>query len=283
MLNNKFKVRYKEIPLAYYAISPATVFEENSQITLLHFHEEIEIIHITEGQAEIFIDGKKYVAKSGDSVFVSPMVSHRICVMKGKFAYYCICFDGKLLGDREEATAVAEGSKKLPPIIRNSVIAESVKNIAALFGGEKKGRSYSAIGELYRIFGEIISTNLLEEVADSSDGKFALAIFKYIKGKFSDQITSGDCAEYFYIDQSSFWRKFKKCFGTTFSNYLCSYRLERARQMLEEHSMSITEVSDATGFASTSYFIKKYRQAYGITPKRAMKKEKIYDEDSYSA
>lgn len=274
MLNNNFKVRYKEIPLAYYEIQPATTFNENSQITLLHFHEEIEIIHITEGQAEIFIDGKKYVASSGDSVFVSPMVSHRMCVMRGKFAYYCICFDGKLLGGSEEANAVAEGSKKLPPIMRNSVVAESVKNIAELFGGEKKGRSYSAIGELYRIFGEIISANLLEDAADSSDGKFALAIFKYIKGKFFEQITSGDCAEYFYIDQSSFCRKFKKCFGTTFSDYLCSYRLERARQMLDDKTLSVSQVSDAAGFASTSYFIKKYRQAYGITPKRAMNKEK---------
>ena len=274
MLNNNFKVRYKEIPLAYYEIQPPQVFDETSQITLLHFHEEIEIIHITEGQAEIFIDGKRFVAKSGDSLFVSPMVSHRMNVLKGKFGYYCICFDGKLLGDREEAGNVAEGSKKLPPMMRNSVVAESVKNIAHLFGGDKKGRSYSAVGELYRIFGEIISANLLEDAADSSDGKFALAIFKYIKGKYSEQITSGDCAEHFYIDQSSFCRKFKKCFGTTFSNYLCSYRLERARQMLEEKNLSVSEVSNKAGYANTSYFIKKYRQAYGITPKQSMKKEK---------
>lgn len=274
MLNNKFKVRYKEIPLAYYEIQPPKIFDENSLITLLHFHEEIEIIHITEGQAEIFIDGKRFVAKSGDSLFVSPMVSHRMNVLKGRFGYYCVCFDGKLLGDREEAGAIAEGSKKLPPMIRNSIIAESVKNIAHLFSGDKKGRSYSAVGELYRIFGEIISANLLEDAADSSDGKFALAIFKYIKGKFSDQITSGDCAKYLYIDQSSFCRKFKKCFGITFSNYLCSYRLERARQMLEEKGLSVSEVSDKAGFANTSYFIKKYKQAYGITPKKSMKKEK---------
>ncbi len=79
---------------------------------------------------------------------------------------------------------------------------------------------------------------------------------------------------YICICFDSFSRKFKNCFGTTFGKYLCAFRLERAKQILEEADASVTKEGSHTGFTCISYFIMKYNQIYGVAPKQSIKKEK---------
>ena len=273
MLDDRFKKRYREIPLAIHEIQPAKGFAQKTILTLLHIHEEVEILHITDGEAMVYLDGVEYHAEKGDTLFVSPWCAHRIDVLPGKFGYICVCFNSILLGSREQAKAVASRKKLMPSLVNSKKIACSVKNIASDYKKDDKGWTYRAQGELLKIFGEIIS--LLEEEYHASDSEFCLKIYRYIKDNFAEQITSRDCADSLHIDQSSFCRKFKSYFGNTFSNYLCAFRLERAKQLLEEGNLSVTEIGNRTGFTGTSYFIMKYKQIYGVTPKQSTKKEKI--------
>ncbi|WP_212631919.1 GlxA family transcriptional regulator [Pseudomonas sp. KB-10] len=55
---------------------------------------------------------------------------------------------------------------------------------------------------------------------------------------------------------------------TTPVNYYLQLRLRHARTMIEDTSMAIASIAQATGFASQSYFTKRFREAYGISPSR---------------
>jgi AraC-like DNA-binding protein len=59
---------------------------------------------------------------------------------------------------------------------------------------------------------------------------------------------------------------FREVFGTTVFGYLRQERLERARQLLEEGKMSVTEVSYAVGYSSLSHFSKVFARQFGIKP-----------------
>ena len=61
-------------------------------------------------------------------------------------------------------------------------------------------------------------------------------------------------------------RLFKTHLKTTPGKYYLNLRLERARQFLRQTTLSVTEVSLATGFNSASSFSRSYRTAYGHTP-----------------
>lgn len=62
-------------------------------------------------------------------------------------------------------------------------------------------------------------------------------------------------------------RGFRQVFGNTAFGYLHEYRLEQARQLLEEGCLNVSEVSRKIGFVNRSYFASAFRKKFGVTPK----------------
>lgn len=62
-------------------------------------------------------------------------------------------------------------------------------------------------------------------------------------------------------------RGFRKVFNTTVFGYLHQYRMEQAKQLLEEGELSITQVAHAVGFANRGYFAAAFRKKFGMNPK----------------
>ncbi len=70
-----------------------------------------------------------------------------------------------------------------------------------------------------------------------------------------------------YLSEFHFARLFKKITGATPHAYLASLRIERARRLLAETDLPITEVGAQVGYASQSHFTKIFREATGLTPR----------------
>ncbi|MBW4514821.1 MAG: AraC family transcriptional regulator [Timaviella obliquedivisa GSE-PSE-MK23-08B] len=62
-------------------------------------------------------------------------------------------------------------------------------------------------------------------------------------------------------------RGFRQVFSTTVFGYLHQYRMEQAKQLLEEGNLSITQIAHAVGFANRGYFAAAFRKRFGINPK----------------
>lgn len=52
----------------------------------------------------------------------------------------------------------------------------------------------------------------------------------------------------------------------TLLEYVLEYRLNTAKQLLDDTKMSITDISYHCGFSSNAYFGKIFREKYGMTP-----------------
>ncbi len=79
--------------------------------------------------------------------------------------------------------------------------------------------------------------------------------------------TMGEVAERAGMSNRQLERLFKRYLNTTPKKYLISLRLGRARQLLQETELSVTEVTMACGFENPSHFSRLYRQAYGVSPR----------------
>jgi len=64
-----------------------------------------------------------------------------------------------------------------------------------------------------------------------------------------------------------FSRAFKQSMGMTASNYIAERRIERAKKMLEETELPISEIALRSGFSSQSHFTTSFRRFAGATPK----------------
>ncbi len=69
-----------------------------------------------------------------------------------------------------------------------------------------------------------------------------------------------------YLSEFHFARLFKKITGSTPHGFLAGLRIERARRLLAESDLPITEVGAQVGYGSQSHFTKVFREATGMTP-----------------
>lgn len=69
-------------------------------------------------------------------------------------------------------------------------------------------------------------------------------------------------------------RGFRQVFGTTAFGYLHEYRLEQARQLLEEGHLNVSEVARRIGFVSRSHFAAAFRKKFGLTPREYLIRHK---------
>ncbi len=64
-----------------------------------------------------------------------------------------------------------------------------------------------------------------------------------------------------------FSRAFKQSMGMTATNYIAERRIERAKRMLEDTELPISEIALRSGFSSQSHFTTAFRRLAGATPK----------------
>ncbi len=87
------------------------------------------------------------------------------------------------------------------------------------------------------------------------------------------QFGVSELAEAMNMSRSSLLRNIKKDTGLSATQYIRQFRLGKGLSMLQEGSLTVSEISYQVGFGSTSYFIKCFREHYGHPPGEAGKIE----------
>lgn len=91
----------------------------------------------------------------------------------------------------------------------------------------------------------------------------------YIKENYMNSNLSMDSmATLMNMSYSYFSRMFKEKVGTSFSAYLASFRMERAKELLENTGMTVKQVAEKVGFNDSGTFIRAYKKYYKQTPRK---------------
>lgn len=81
-----------------------------------------------------------------------------------------------------------------------------------------------------------------------------------------EELGVSELAEKMNMSRSTLLRKIKKETQLSASQFIRRVRLTKAFDMLTQNTMTVSEVSYQVGFGNTSYFIKCFREEYGISP-----------------
>ena len=76
------------------------------------------------------------------------------------------------------------------------------------------------------------------------------------------------------VSQAHFARSFKQAFGVPPHRYLLTRRVERAKALLRETDLSITEIAFQTGWASLGTFGRTFRDITGESPSSVRQRER---------
>ena len=111
------------------------------------------------------------------------------------------------------------------------------------------------------------TVDTVELDVNSPDNKFLLSVQEYVMENLANaNLSVEDIASHLCVSPSSLLKKLKAISGVTPIEYLLSMRILTAKNMLADSSIPISEISDATGFNSHSYFSKIFKKSTGMTP-----------------
>ncbi|MCF6314216.1 MAG: XylR family transcriptional regulator [Verrucomicrobiales bacterium] len=73
------------------------------------------------------------------------------------------------------------------------------------------------------------------------------------------------------VSRSALFRRFKKILGRSPKEELTRVRIERAKELLRETSLSVADIADRIGYAESKYFIEVFSRSVKTTPLRYRK------------
>lgn len=116
---------------------------------------------------------------------------------------------------------------------------------------------------------KLYTVKIQEEKIESDDDVFIQKLKTEIEKSYTDEFFSIESlSSNLGLSRSQLYRKISALTGKSPIEILKEYRLNKAKEFLEKKSGNISEISYKVGFSSPSYFIKCFKDQFGITPSK---------------
>lgn len=113
--------------------------------------------------------------------------------------------------------------------------------------------------------GQAAAQRMSMAVGGVRNSKLALSL-QIMQNNIEDPLTPDEIAGVVRISTRQMERLFSKHLGLSPKRYYLQMRLDKARELLRQTTLSVTEICVACGFRSPSHFSKSYRAAFGVSP-----------------
>ena len=158
--------------------------------------------------------------------------------------------------------------------ITDPAITKIAREIAAEVADEQLGRTAMLDALVRQVVIHLLRCHLTVRQSDQIelsragpvDRRLRLAI-EFMHDNFGRELALEEIASAAYLSEYHFARLFKQITGVTPHVYLANVRLERARKLLADTALPISEIASMVGYQSQSHFSKMFRSVTGITPR----------------
>ncbi|MGJ8638473.1 MAG: PocR ligand-binding domain-containing protein [Opitutaceae bacterium] len=127
---------------------------------------------------------------------------------------------------------------------------------------------YDAMLRLLSTFAEHLATisNSIDTEVAAKEPKLVSNAKRYIKDRYSEKISLDEAAHAVNTSTRHFCKVFKEATGITFTDYLARVRVEKAKHLLQNPHLRVSEIAFETGFESISQFNRSFKRVTGQTP-----------------
>jgi len=252
----------------------------------LHWHPDFEIASAECGVLDYQVGQQHIHLEPGDSIFVNGNMLHGIRQLSGDEPDPMpnIVFSGTLAAP--ETSVIYQ--KYILPVIECSTLPYIV------FRHDEPDHSevLRLIGEIYAVFREqdvcfemTVQRNIsrifeyichnFESLSRSEESRIQLTaqiriqkMLTYIYEHYADAVTLEDIAGAANISRSEAGRCFQTYMNCSPVDALIRHRLQTARRLLNETTLTLQEISYDCGFHSVNYFSRQFKKLYGYAPSK---------------
>ena len=258
-----------------------------------HLHYFIEVLYMYEGEIEVVCNDVRYVLRKGDLIFMPPLARHAIYrLSKEECRYAVLKFSAdriRLHGDYLPRIGTIfqnpSLSKNLPIFFANGVIPYfNAEEFTRKCIAEIQNKCYGYDSVLYARISEFLvvllrywHNNGFDEALKPFDNTKEYSIHNiilYIGEHLGENLSVGELADMCHMSYSYFAKTFHRLYGQSCKEYMEFLRLSKAENLLLFTDYDLNYISEETGFADCSHFIRVFKKKYEMTPKQFRKENR---------
>lgn len=217
---------------------------------------------ILQGKGVYRAGGKTYVLKKGDAFLIRPSeVTYYQADEAEPWEYAWTAFGGELA----EALLKKYGQGEDPYIYHFMEKGRWTDWILGLVKAFLKGghNQDEMTGYLFLLFSQLPRR---EEAGPDYEQGYLARAESYIRHNYSYPVQIQDVARHVGIDRTYLYKLFMKHKGVSPKDFLTAFRIMEAERLLEETSLSVTEIALSCGFHDASVFCRNFQKAEGVAP-----------------
>ena len=247
-------------------------------------HDFWELAYVENGDVGVMAEATGYALHSGEAIFHKPNEYHNIWANSPNARVIIISFDchdramdffkGKILSFGEDERALLrlileEGERLFAEPLDILYQTRLILSDDAPFGSAQLLKSYleALLIRLIRRGTHISNTERTSRtVKHRNEEMIADSIIRLLTENLFGSITLDDVCSTVCFSKSYLKRLFKSHTGFAIMDYYHNLKIEKAKLLLGDSSLSVTRIAEMLGFSSIHYFSRMFRQRTGISP-----------------
>lgn len=247
-----------------------------------HWHSAIELFYVEKGSIEYHTPSGTCIFPEGSARMVNSNVLHMTISSKNEpetvqlLHLFDPIFIAGDIGSRIERNYISpiinaselEFVSLYPDCKKHEAFIKQIHDSFLLSDSESgyELKLRSVLSEIWLSFFELAQPLLKNRNHNNRHSDKIKLMLSYIQTHFTEKLTVSEIASSAYLSERECYRIFKNYLHVSPIDYLNSYRIQVACQMLQTGTQSITYISHECGVGSSSYFGKLFKEYVGCTP-----------------
>ncbi|OPH58449.1 hypothetical protein BC351_24185 [Paenibacillus ferrarius] len=255
---------------------------------LLHSHNGYEFYFVFQGSGSYIVGDILYPLHAGTLTVVHPNVIHRpFHVLNKEFHRYVLSIDESYLDKLHTICHPSDLSiqrllKEVHPDSSHYFLTVQQLNQlqTLMFELERSLRLkephfelnvLKGISEFFLLLLSLQGDPTAIRPVKSEDEQIVGDVLSYLITHHQEELYIDDLLARFPVSRSRLFNLFKETTGITIKQFLTEYRLNKAKRLLAETDLAITEITAATGFGDISHFFNVFKKGTTLTPNQYRK------------
>lgn len=249
----------------------------------IHWHNDLEINLIREGEAVFQVYQKSYRVRTGEGFLLNRNVPHSCSSPGNEHVRYSTILvrPDFLYGDFGSDVE----RKCFQPFLQNSAIPciyltgfgengkeilQKLNQVEEAFDRKRFCYELKIKGLLCEAFAMILYGHRQELTkfvsANLQELERLEKMLNYLNMHFTEVISLQDLADQVHLSREVCCRLFKKMTGKTITGYLEEYRVNKSFSLVQSGQYSMTQITEMVGFSNPSRFASAFRKRFGCNP-----------------
>lgn len=229
--------------------------------------------YILSGTGTLYADDSKgntqtHRIKSGQGFMIFPeQINTYVADKQVPWEYIWVEFDGLRVKEALDIAGISPDNPVYRAKFKDS--RETMKEEMLYLTEHGDATPFCLIGHLYLFLDAMLRSITTEAHTDNKrlQDFYIREALTYIEQNFQNEITVEDIAHVCGLNRSYFGKIFKDSTGKTPQQFLLTYRMIKATELLKLTKLSVGDISNAVGYANQLHFSRAFKNVYGISPR----------------